>query len=485
MGKDSGITRRDLIGDAALGVGAALGAAAVASVAKADDGEAGVASAVADAGIENQTVRKSAYVPDLTMRGEQSPNTMDELYQKVLDEPEPEGDLTLPDGRVVPAIYVKLRNRFNRMGHGCGSVVDEHSWDLLMYEWSEDEAKVCCEVPTMQWFSAFEYSQTSGRPIEDCEEVLDSLASRGLIARAEKSGKTYYILQPYIAGFWEATELKTFYENGEDPDACYEVLSQGMPGRDYGYNMSSCTLPMISSNPISKDVIAEDDYMPYFDWRERILSNTIVGVAACQCRIRNKALDGTEYPEECPTKRCMYMGDSGEYFISIGAAEQITPEEAVQIGEEAVDAGWVPEHMTCSDADILCFCNSKECVQLQNLKALEGTNPVAVHNWNPYTLSYDADTCISCGACIERCPMKAISFDDDNKCVHSDICIRCGQCASVCPVSARILKARDDFPYDQYPHDYQVDYMRYFAKQRMARGLIKDFTATELPEDAQ
>ena len=79
--------------------------------------------------------------------------------------------------------------------------------------------------------------------------------------------------------------------------------------------------------------------------------------------------------------------------------------------------------------------------------------------------------------------MQAIKFDDDNKCVHADICVRCGQYITKCPADARILRARDDFPFDYYPTDYQVDRMRFFAKERMARGLIWDWTETEFPAD--
>ena len=51
------------------------------------------------------------------------------------------------------------------------------------------------------------------------------------------------------------------------------------------------------------------------------------------------------------------------------------------------------------------------------------------------------DKCISCGACVEICPVSAISFDEDGK-SHIDPkkCIRCHSCESICPVEAIIIE---------------------------------------------
>ncbi len=49
----------------------------------------------------------------------------------------------------------------------------------------------------------------------------------------------------------------------------------------------------------------------------------------------------------------------------------------------------------------------------------------------------DKDACISCGACIETCPVEAISFDADTKAeINQDLCIHCGACKNVCPTNA-------------------------------------------------
>jgi uncharacterized protein (DUF362 family)/ferredoxin len=47
------------------------------------------------------------------------------------------------------------------------------------------------------------------------------------------------------------------------------------------------------------------------------------------------------------------------------------------------------------------------------------------------------DSCIHCGRCIEACPVKALSFDNDKNVVLSPkVCIGCCCCHEICPVSA-------------------------------------------------
>lgn len=57
----------------------------------------------------------------------------------------------------------------------------------------------------------------------------------------------------------------------------------------------------------------------------------------------------------------------------------------------------------------------------------------------------DTEECVSCGACVETCPVKIIELDAGKhpKVVEGkeDHCINCGQCACVCPKGALSLES--------------------------------------------
>ena len=50
-----------------------------------------------------------------------------------------------------------------------------------------------------------------------------------------------------------------------------------------------------------------------------------------------------------------------------------------------------------------------------------------------YTIS---DECVSCCACVEACPVGAISEGDGKYDIDADACVSCGACAGACPVGA-------------------------------------------------
>ena len=47
-----------------------------------------------------------------------------------------------------------------------------------------------------------------------------------------------------------------------------------------------------------------------------------------------------------------------------------------------------------------------------------------------------SDECVMCGACVEECPVNAISEGEGKYVIDADACISCGSCEGACPVGA-------------------------------------------------
>ena len=48
------------------------------------------------------------------------------------------------------------------------------------------------------------------------------------------------------------------------------------------------------------------------------------------------------------------------------------------------------------------------------------------------------DECIACGACVDECPVEAITEGDDIYVIDPELCTDCGSCADICPVDAPV-----------------------------------------------
>ncbi|MGI6296259.1 MAG: indolepyruvate ferredoxin oxidoreductase subunit alpha [Armatimonadota bacterium] len=48
----------------------------------------------------------------------------------------------------------------------------------------------------------------------------------------------------------------------------------------------------------------------------------------------------------------------------------------------------------------------------------------------------DKDTCTGCAACVEACPVEAITIEDNLAVVDADTCTECGACVDECPTEA-------------------------------------------------
>lgn len=393
----------------------------------------------------------------------------DELDRMLLEEAEVTEDVVCDDGTVVPALYVRLRNRFNRIGIGVGSQITSETgaaWASVMRNWSEEEAQAYLAAPLFKLFTVQDYASLTGTTREDAEEMLDQLASHSLISCFARAGvKQYYVLAP-LWGMWE------FNMDIFDADWCNEFNAS--LGADFAMGAVQSVRPLCAIVPASPEVV-DGEMAPYTDWHETLAQNELFALSPCQCRLE-KTVTGTNVCDEAHahrTETCISVGEIAQFFIDRGIGRQISRDEAEASIQESVDCGLVVEQLFSKRSEVICNCHGDCCKLLTTYVALGGAGNM-MENISAYNLQYDRDACVGCGACVSRCPMFAIALTDEGKCEMNRQCVRCGQCALVCPVSARSLKAKPTEELVELPEDMFDDYKQ-FSELRMAEGYIVDY----------
>jgi Pyruvate/2-oxoacid:ferredoxin oxidoreductase delta subunit len=109
---------------------------------------------------------------------------------------------------------------------------------------------------------------------------------------------------------------------------------------------------------------------------------------------------------------------------------------------------------------MVCNCCSCCCVFLQTQKTL-GLQMISSSS---YAAVVDAEACVGCGTCGQRCPMDALLIGDDETAgVDTAKCIGCGVCAPTCPSEAIALVQRNTVT-------PPPDVMEFFGKRYKAPG---------------
>lgn len=470
-----GMSRRNFLG----AMGAAAAAFPVVNVALADQPEL-TESESGTKTVEGGEVDHKEVYGSVEREGIYLGATTEELDALIFDEPEVTEDLVLPDGTVVDKAYVALRNKLNRMADGLANDPLENSYEIIMRLWTPEETAQEVLCPSMRWFNAFDYVNAAegAVTVEEAQEILDNLSAKRLIVSNERAGTKWYWLLAWVDGVWE-----THVPECED----ITFIQGGINGSDYG---TGGNYPVLHVCPVDASVVEGGRIEPLRDWRHIVNSTDSYGILDCICRkcaqtrgdaemegfarehVWKEGADGEQF-----IQTCMVFGEYADWFIEQGIAERVTKEQMIANFETAIEDGFVPEMYWGQYPCCACLCKSDMCDCLTAYRRVHGETS-NFPNVSAYVLKYDAETCVSCGACVERCPMKAISMGDDGVCVMDTACVACGQCALKCPAGARILTLKDEYV-SQMPQE-KVDDFKDRARYRMQRGFIKDFVGTSL-----
>ncbi|TFF89429.1 MAG: 4Fe-4S dicluster domain-containing protein [Promethearchaeota archaeon] len=192
---------------------------------------------------------------------------------------------------------------------------------------------------------------------------------------------------------------------------------------------------------INETIEAAEEVLPAQTVEEIIEKFDDIAVGNCFCRQYRKML-GEPCKINAPMETCFTFGKSARHTVEQGFARKISKEEALEILKNTEEAGLIHKAFHNGfninrDENSICNC-CKCCCDTFNLWRM-GATPII--NSTNYLSQIDQEICVGCGTCVERCPMDAISLNDDDRAeVNENHCIGCGLCARFCPEGAVSLK---------------------------------------------
>ncbi len=330
--------------------------------------------------------------------------------------------------------YRRLARRLDEFPEGFPATESGVELRLLAHLFTPEEAALAAELPfTLE--TAPRLAERLDADPRTTRSALKELARRGLIRAGRAPEGLGYALLPFVVGIYEL-QVATI---DEELARLFEAYYHEAFGK-----MIAVQPPVHRVIPIGESVRAEMEIAPYESAAAIVEGARAWGVADCVCR-KQQALIGE--PCEHPVDVCMLLSETAGTFGDPAnppvdaTVRPLTREQALETLDRAAAAGLV--HSVTNTREglaYICNCCTCACGILRGLVDLGLRNVVAP---STFVSSADADLCIACSACVERCPFGALTLEETIA-VDALRCVGCGVCVIACPVGALHLERRPE-----------------------------------------
>lgn len=306
-------------------------------------------------------------------------------------------------------------------------------------------------------------ARQAGLVVEETSDLLESMLHKGLInASPSKEKGTLYSISQFVIGFYEGQVNRL----DEDMANLFEAYSP------FWFDKGSWKkLPQLRTIPVMRAIPITHEVLPYMRVEEIVSSNKDIAVRNCVCRqeqqLLGKGCDG-------PIETCMTFDAAARNTVEHGIGRMITKDAALEIIRQAQASGMVLQPSNSQNPIVLCICCSCCCGVLRRIKADSNPGKLVA---NPFVTKYDHSVCISCTACVEICPMEALTQEEHGTINFAqERCIGCGLCVGVCPSDALQLVRRAKQEQPKIPKSTTDTYLT-LARARGLGNLLINFWA--------
>jgi len=315
-------------------------------------------------------------------------------------------------------------------------------YQILKHLYTEEEAEIVAKMP--YGMATLEQIQktTKSDPVR-LQNVLETLAERGLVMDIWLMGGYRYMVSPLVIGIFEFTMMRTrgelhFKEWGE-------LFHQYLSDKDTFYRSNFAhgektsalrTLPW-------EDAIDDQGYVEVLDYEK---ASAIIdrydkfAIGICSCR--HEKLHAGVKKCDVPLETCSTFGQGGVWMVEHGFGKLVAKEEMLENLARSKELGLV----ICTDnikdqPAFFCHCCGCCCNILLGISKFGYPNTVVT---STFIADCSAEKCAECGDCAEACPIHAIEIPEEGTpIIDTSICIGCGVCGLQCTTGAMRLIKRE------------------------------------------
>jgi electron transport complex protein RnfB len=320
-------------------------------------------------------------------------------------------------------IYQTLAKVLDTLPNGFPTTESGVEIKLLKRIFRLEDAELFCDL-RLDFETAQQISERTGRKLEGLEEHLSEMRERGQIFRIDLGEVKMFKMLPWIFGIYE---FQRPHMDRELAEMCSEFL------KVYGKQFFNKKPQLMQVIPVEKEIPNKQQALSYEQVSNIIENSQSFAVFDCICKKEKRLLDeGCDKPLEICTSYAPIPGvfDNSERYRAISKTD------AYAILNKAEETALV--HLTWnieSGHYFICNCCGCCCGVLRSINEL-GINASDVIN-SYYFAKINPDECTACGTCKdERCQVNAIEERDGYNEIIREKCIGCGLCVSTCPSEA-------------------------------------------------
>jgi ferredoxin len=341
--------------------------------------------------------------------------------------------------------YFQLVNRLNRFPQGAppSKLLNQ----ILKILFSEKEAELVSTLP-IKPFSAVKASRIWKMDLSSAQNVLDTLADRGILVDIDQNGKSLYTLPPPMAGFFEFSLMRVRADIDQKllSELFYQYLNVE---EDFISELFTRGETQLGRVFVHEPVLSSENALHVLDYEkasEVIKTASHMAIGTCYCRHKMFHMDKAC---DAPMEICMTFNTSAASLIKHGNARRVDEAEGMELLHKAYENNLVQfgENIR-KEVNFICNCCGCCCEAMIAARRFAILNPVHTTAFMP---KIEDDDCDGCGKCVNVCPVEAMSLISANDPrrpkmrqarLEKELCLGCGLCVRSCPKDSIHLEAR-------------------------------------------